>query len=123
MSNLVEHARRELEIIGEDEETTKGLLKVIKAFADMGHSGGSAAVCIPRITALLNYENLTPLTDDPEEWMEISSNLLVVGSKPLYQNVRNSAAFSEDGGKHYYLTTDFINPKDRKIIYISMHKE
>lgn len=121
MSNLVEHARRELEIIGEDKETTKGLLKVIKAFSDMGHSGGSAAVCIPRITALLNYENLTPLTDDPEEWMEISSYLLADTSKSLHQSIRNPAAFSEDGGKHYYLVS--AHPSDERIIYESMHKE
>ncbi len=66
MSNLVEHARRELELVGEEEEFIEGYLKVIQAFADMGHSGGSASVAIPVIQTLLQFKNLKPLTDNPE---------------------------------------------------------
>lgn len=92
-SNLVAHAKRELELIGEDPDTIKGYLKVIQAFADMGHSGGSASVAIPTIGRLLAFENLAPLTDDPEDWIEVADN--------LWQNRRCSRMFSEDGGKSY----------------------
>lgn len=92
-SNLVAHARRELEIIGEEPEVINGYLKVIQAFADMGHSGGSASVAIPTIGRLLRFENLTPLTDNPDDWIEVGHG--------VWQNRRCSRMFSEDGGKSY----------------------
>lgn len=102
MSNLVDHARKELELIygtgpsdGEF-DTVGGVLKVMQAFADMGHSGGSAMVVIPWINALLQFQNLTPLTNDPAEWTEVFGN-------EMYQSTRRSDAFCEDGGKTYYL--------------------
>lgn len=92
-SNLVAHAQRELELIGEEPDTIKGYLKVIQAFADMGHSGGSASVAIPTIGRLLQFENLAPLTDDPDDWIEVGYG--------MWQNRRCSRMFSEDGGKSY----------------------
>lgn len=92
-SNLVAHARRELELIGEEPDVIAGYLKVIQAFADMGHSGGSAFVAIPTINRLLSFENLAPLTDDPDDWIEVGYG--------MWQNRRCSRMFSEDGGKHY----------------------
>lgn len=92
-SNLVAHARRELELIGEEPDVIKGYVKVIQAFADMGHSGGSAMVAIPTIGRLLRFENLAPLTDDPDDWIEVGFG--------MWQNRRCSRMFSEDGGKSY----------------------
>lgn len=92
-SNLVAHARRELELIGEEPDVIAGYLKVIQAFADMGHSGGSAFVAIPTINRLLSFENLAPLTDDPDDWIEVGYG--------MWQNRRCSRMFSEDGGKSY----------------------
>lgn len=95
MSNLVEHARRELEMLGEDKATIEGYLKVVKAFADMGHSGGSASVAIPVINKLLQYENLKPLTNNAAEWEDQSE----MSGYPLWQNTRNPKYFSKDGGR------------------------
>lgn len=92
-SNLVAHAKRELEMIGEEPDVIAGYLKVIRAFADMGHSGGSAMVAIPTINQLLQFENLSPLTDAPEDWIEVGYG--------MWQNRRCSRMFSEDGGKTY----------------------
>lgn len=104
MSNMVEHAKRELELLGEDQTTIDGYLKVIQAFADMGHSGGSASIAIPVINKLLEQRNLTPLTNNPKEWFFHGEEM----SPPngVWQNVRNSEAFSHDGGKTYYLLSD-----------------
>lgn len=104
MSNLTTHARRELELIGEEPETIEGYLRVIQAFADMGHSGGSASVAIPVIHELLQFKNLRPLTDDQTEWQHIAEP--IAGQPDLWQNVRNSEAFSNDGGKSYYLLSE-----------------
>lgn len=97
-SNLMVHARRELQILGEDPEVVEGYLKMIQIFADMGHSGGSASVFIPTLAALLRFENLKPLTNDPMEWSEVGEE--------MWQNVRNGAAFSNDGGETYWLVSD-----------------
>lgn len=105
MSNLVEHARRELEMIGEEPETIAGYLKVVQAFADVGHSGGSASVAIPTLNALLQFKNLKPLTNNPDEWAHHTAE--VWGAEGgVWQNRRNSEAFSDDEGKTYYLLSE-----------------
>lgn len=105
-SNLVAHARRELELIGED--FAEQQLRVVKAFADCGHSGGSAEVALAQLVRLLQFENLAPLTDDPAEWEDRSEE----SGYPMWQNVRNSKAFSEDGGRTYFLVGE-DRPGDR----------
>lgn len=114
MSNLVTHARRELVLIGEDPETIDGLLKVIQAFADMGHSGGSASIAIPMINALLQFKNLSPLTDDPGEWVHHTAEQW---GEPggVWQNKRNGEAFSNDGGYNYYLLSEIKDGAPMKI--------
>lgn len=104
MSNLVEHAKRELGIIGEDPDTIQMYVNVVQAFADFGHSGGSASVAIPVINQLLQFKNLAPLTNDPDEWNHISEDM--AGNKNTWQSNRNPEAFSDDGGKTYYILSD-----------------
>jgi hypothetical protein len=103
-SNLVAHARRELALIGEEPETVAGYLNVIQAFADMGHSGGSASVAIPTLNRLLQFGNLRPLTDDPGEWNHVAE--AQAGQDDLWQSARNPEAFSNDGGETYWLLSE-----------------
>jgi hypothetical protein len=102
MSNLVDHARRELAIIGEDPWITDGLCKVIAAFAEMGHSGFSAEHCAAALEKLLRFRPLSPLTDDPAEWIDQSE----ISGTPLWQGVRDPRAMSKDGGKTYALVDE-----------------
>ena len=102
--SIEEHARHELELIGEESETIDWYCRVIREFASYGHSGGSASVCIPVLNRLLEQRNLSPLTDDPAEWIDQS----VPSGYPLWQNRRDSTAFSEDGGKTYYLLEEKV---------------
>lgn len=112
-SNLVAHARRELAIVnlraqpGDEysQEDIDGFLKVIQAFADMGHSGGSAPFAIGIISDLLQFKPLAPLTDDPDEWYFHGEEQW--GEKGgVWQNRRHGEAFSHDGGKSYYLLSE-----------------
>lgn len=103
-SNLVTHARRELELVGENPDVIEWFLNVIREFASYGHSGGSASICIPRLNDLLQYKNLTPLTDDPKEWIHHNGD--VFPPDGIWQNARNGEAFSKDGGKTYYLLSE-----------------
>lgn len=118
MSNLVDHARRELETIGEEPEIIDQYLKVVKAYADMGHSGGSHAVAVVVVNQLLQFQNLSPLTDDPSEWYFHGED--VWGAEGgIWQNTRNSEAFSRNGGKSYYLLSDSVDEDNNRPFYNS----
>lgn len=121
-SNLVKHAKKELELLGEDEETVNGYLEVFRAFGKMGHSGGSAAIAIPVINALLMGKNLTPLTDDPAEWMVINKDQWD-SKNDIWQSTRNSEAFSTDGGKTYYLLSEGAHFHNQRPLHNTQHKE
>jgi hypothetical protein len=100
--SLVEHATRELELCGqtkEDPAYAATLVAAIAVFASYGHSGGSAMVAIEQLHILLNFGTLSPLTADPEEWIDRTG----MSGYPMWQSMRNPSAFSEDGGATYYL--------------------
>lgn len=100
--SLVEHAQRELHLCGqakEDPGYAASLVAAVAAFASYGHSGGSAGCAIQQLVTLLNYGTLSPLTDDPGEWHDVSG----MSGAPMWQSRRNPQAFSQDGGKTYYL--------------------
>lgn len=118
-SPLVEHARRELALIGEDEWLTDGLCKVVAAFAEMGHSGFSAAHSTAVLEKLLRYQPLSPLSGDPAEWEDRSE----MSGYPLWQNVRDSRAMSRDGGKTYTLVDEEPPGSDSgQPVHTSQHK-
>jgi hypothetical protein len=121
MSKLVEHARNELELIGEDSKTIEGYLKVIQAYADMGHSGGSASIAIPVINDLLQFKNLAPLTDNPDEW-EYHGEDKWGSPGGVWQSRRRPDAFSNDGGKTYYLLSEGASDTNREPIHESVKK-
>lgn len=101
MGDLVEHARRELDLCGqaaEDPSYAASLIAAVAAFASYGHSGGSAMVAIGQLHALLQYRTLSPLTSDPDEWIDRTE----MSGAPLWQNARDSRAMSTNGGKDWY---------------------
>lgn len=101
--SLVEHAERELAAINCDEPERSTLIKAVAAFAEGGWSGGSAGWGISVLTALLQFKNLGPLTDDEHEWMSVAEES---NGQAIWQSRRNPEAFSLDGGKTYYLLSE-----------------
>ncbi len=116
-SNLVNHARSELVLLlppdgrpgdpdykpdeplnGMNDRMRADILQLVMVFADQGHSGMSASFCTSVLEKLLRWENLTPLTDNPDEWMEVGPD--------VWQSKRRPEAFSDDGGRHYRLNSD-----------------
>jgi hypothetical protein len=118
MSNLVEHARRELALCGNDDDFNESIIKAVEAFASYGHSGGSASVAIPMLNDLLQFKNLTPLTDDSSEWNIVDDDMQPDGVR-CWQSNRNSEAFSTDGGKTYYLLSEGGSQQNPKPIHNS----
>lgn len=117
-SGLVLHAMRELEHAGNDQDFNNSMIAAVEAFSSYGHSGGSASVAIPMLNDLLQFKNLTPLTDDPSEWMKVE-----MGDEDCWQCVRNPEAFSNDNGKTYYLLSDGSNSEKQAKLYETSHKE
>ena len=109
MSRLEVHAEREMRRAGlYDAEANYGgmipeaVMKLIRALASEGHSGGSHALTMEIFNRLANFQTLTPLTQDPEEWKDLSE----LSGKPTWQNARDSSFFSDDGGKTCYSVND-----------------
>lgn len=108
MSNLVDHAKRELALAENDEDFNNSIIRAVEAFSSYGHSGGSASIGISMLNDLLRYKNLTPLTNDPDEWNHVSEEVWGVKGG-VWQSNRNPEAFSNDGGKTYYILSDRDN--------------
>ena len=114
MSNLVEHAKRELEIIGafdKDKDfyggmTGDAVLELIEVFAKQGHSGMSASIVRNFFNKLADFKPLAPLTFKDGEWGAVDNT-------GMCQNKRNSAVFKNcDDGKPYYIYAYY--KKDQK---------
>lgn len=104
MSNLVEHAKIELELAGllsEESDfyggmTGKSVLELMEVFSKQGHSGMSAPLVADLFKKLANYEPLQPITGKDEEWNDISE---MMGEKntEYFQNKRKSGLFKKNG--------------------------
>lgn len=105
-AGLVQHAERELRLAGLFDkdadyggELGKSVLELCDVFSKQGHSGFSAECALDLFSRLASWGNLSPLTSEPGEWDDMSGP----SGYPLWQNKRNSKAFSEDGGKTWWL--------------------
>lgn len=126
MPGLREHAEYELKASGLfDSDADYGgmvpeaVLALIDVFSSQGHSGGSASLVLTIFNKLAHYQNLTPLTDNPEEWHFHEENISGVKGG-FWQNKRNGEAFSNDGGKTYYLLSEGGNNKKREPLHTSI---
>lgn len=100
-SNLVTHAERELQRAGLfDQDSDYGgmlgdaVLDMVKVFSEQGHSGFSAAMTIDILSRVLKYEVLTPITSNPDEWMDVGND--------MWQSRRQPNIFSTDSGQTWY---------------------
>lgn len=122
-SNLVDHANREMDLIGWPKPTRAqirgdlsaykegtdekwnlmmriSVIRIVEVFASQGHSGGSAQQAMFMINQVLQYKPLSSITDDPEYWHHLDPAM--TGGIDMWQCKRNPEAFSHDGGKTYY---------------------
>lgn len=100
-SNFERWAEAELRRAGAfDDDTLYGsmlgeaAMEHVRLFSKQGHSGNSAHLMCAILSNLLAWKPLSALTDDPEEWTEVSDG--------CWQSKREPASFSKDGGKTYY---------------------
>ena len=96
--NLIEHAKYELELAGYDlskddyaNNCAKNALELLEVFSSAKHSGMSAQITLSLFNRLANYKNLTPLTNNPEEWNKLGGT-----EQEEWQSIRNPECFSKD---------------------------
>lgn len=100
MSNLVKYAEEELKRIGMGADNTDdynkmmhdSIIEMVEKFSKQGHSGFSAGYALGILEKVLNYEPLTPLTGNDDEWMEITD---MNQGELLYQNTRCPRVFKD----------------------------
>ena len=101
MSNLIEYAKSEMDLIGlrEDSEDEMNramrehILQMVKVFSDEGHSGFSANYALAILKKVLDFKPLTALTGEDSEWLEVADD--------LYQNKRASNVFKDKDGAYW----------------------
>lgn len=119
-TNLVAHAKEELKRAGlmdkgsvYDGMLGKEALRLIKTFSGQGHSGMSAYFTVQIFDKLAAYKPLTPITNDPTEWMQVSEPGT---DHPAYWQCRRQYdLFSDDGLKTCYSVDD--KERVRKPLY------
>jgi hypothetical protein len=106
--NVQNHLDRELDILRKYNEKPvilefeKPIREIVDIFSKQGHSGFSATyyskILTNALTNILDFKALSPLTGEDDEWSDISREM---SREKLFQNVRNTAVFKEDGKSHY----------------------
>jgi|NOAtaT_6_FD_contig_31_9395636_length_601_multi_3_in_0_out_0_1 hypothetical protein len=107
MSNILKHAERELTLIGYDGKdeynnmAKDAILQLIETFAKQGHSGFSAPYVANMFHKLANYETLSPLTGNDDEWSDVLDERSSSDTKMLFQNTRDSRVFKDEKGAYF----------------------
>lgn len=74
------------------QETGNCAYEICKHFCEQEHSGMSAEFTLQLVYELLKGNILTPLTNNPDEWCDLSEQ----SNEKLYQSKRKFSCFSED---------------------------
>lgn len=83
----------------------EAIMELVRSFSRQGHSGMSAAMTSEIFNQLASWKPLTPLTDNPDEWMELEEEM--VGYDEMrWQSRRDPSCFSGDGGRTYWTNDD-----------------
>lgn len=111
MSNLTEHAKKELALMGADQSfygdlLPKAVLELIEVFSKQGHSGMSGNIVLQIFEKLAKFEPWMPLTGADDEWNECGDG--------VFQNKRCSHVFKQKDrfdGQAYDIQGKVFTPK------------
>lgn len=100
-SNIRDYAREELQRAGLfDEDSDYGgmigdaVMDLVEVFVKQGHSGYSAGMTLHLFGRVANFEPITPLTFERDQWNEVGTG--------MHQHRRKSSVFSDDNLAHWY---------------------
>lgn len=106
-NNLYTFAEEELKLLGEDPDMVSHILKMVKVFAEEGHSGFSANYAVNLLSKILKYEPLTPLTGEDNEGTPLDYD-----PDMKFQNKRRSHVFKRADGSAYNSQFYIFQDKD-----------
>ena len=105
LMSIVAYAKGELEREGLFDKDAdyggmigKAVMELVEVFEKQGHSGFSASMVIELFEKLASFKPLSAITSDADEWDDVSE----MSGQPMWQNKRDSRAFSKDEGKTWY---------------------
>lgn len=82
MSNRLDFAREELaraDLFSQDSpyhgQLGRSVMELLETFSNQGHTAMSAYQVVDLFRRLALYKPLSPITDDPSEWVEIHPNV------------------------------------------------
>lgn len=126
MSKLIEHAEREMKLLGLYSEDAhygvmiqEAVMALVKAHCENRNRryacGGPHSIVIKIFEKLINFETLTPISSNPDEWFkhgeQTDGPIPQTIVHPYYwQNIRQPSCFSKDGGKTWY---DIYDPEKK----------
>lgn len=118
--SLLEHAKRELKLAGydisdkgcdmhNDEEHFTGYVnscarsayELIETLSKADHSGMSIGITLDIFNKLAKWKTLTPLTNNPDEWTQLSDC-----ESACYQSKRNPSCFTSDFKTYHDIDAD-----------------
>lgn len=109
MSNLILHARNELERAGLFDKSSDyggalgdAIMEIMEKFSDQDFSGYAAGMATHIVGRLSQFKVITPLTGDDDEWVDHGDG--------VFQNKRCSSVFKEQGGAHDIDGKVFVYP-------------
>lgn len=106
---LIKYAKNELNRITHDEyqeRINRDVLELIKVISRQGHSGFSVNCVLNCFNRLARFKPLSPLTDEDNEWEEVTSG--------EYQNKRCSSVFKDKDGKAFNIEGKVFSDDDGK---------
>lgn len=121
-SLLMEHAKTELDLLlkldpdasEEDvkiqQEINEHVLDLVEVFAQAGHSGSTAAWTIAVLNKLLQFQVLTPISGNDDEWTEVVDATSGEPNAPIYQNKRRSSVLKDATGVYDLDGKVFVSP-------------
>lgn len=117
MSNLLEHAKTELELAGYDisEEgcnkedlvggyanaCAKSAYELVETLSKQGHSGMSIGITLELFNKLAKRQTLTPITNNPDEWIKVDGH-----EDEPWQNKRKPSCFTTDFKTYHDVEAD-----------------
>ena len=118
MSNLLKHAEREFDIAGwntpeegdlsidpMNQAMMNDVKNLLKVFSKQGHSGFSGSYAISLFTKLANFDTISPLTGQDDEWADMSS---YGDGSPMFQNKRCGSVFKDTEKGIVYDSTGMV---------------
>lgn len=104
MSALGDHAIAELTAIGAPAVIKDPLILIVGTFADVTNPELNWPVMRTYLDKLLDFQPLSQLTSDPDEWR---SRFNILGNRKIWQNKRQLDAWTKDPAfMNYFLMSE-----------------